>query len=51
MHYGLYSLLQDWTGLDFKTIMDEAESIRNTVCSWTCTIFLCCFCFICEILS
>lgn len=39
MHYGLYSLLQDWTGLDFKSIMNEAENIRNTVCNWTCSIF------------
>lgn len=26
------NLLQDWTGLNFQTIMEEAEKIRNTVC-------------------
>jgi hypothetical protein len=29
---GLEFTLQDWTGLNFKSIMDEAEKIRQTVC-------------------
>lgn len=26
-------LIQDWTGLDFVSIMNDAENIRNTVCN------------------
>ena len=26
------SFFQDWTGLDFQGVMDEAEKIRTTVC-------------------
>jgi hypothetical protein len=29
---GLEFTLQDWTGLNFKSIMDDAEKIRLTVC-------------------
>ena len=28
----LKSLLQDWTGMNFQSIMDDAEKIKSTVC-------------------
>ena len=28
----MVSFFQDWTGLDFQSVMDEAEKIRTTVC-------------------
>jgi hypothetical protein len=30
LYHGYF--FQDWTGLDFQGVMDEAEKIRTTVC-------------------
>jgi hypothetical protein len=34
--------MQDWTGLNFKEIMEEADKIKNTVCWHSLSYFLEC---------